>query len=45
MILAVHFIKENEEKAQFSIFLEKPNTIDRFWQLRARFTTGLPITR
>ena len=35
MILAVHFIKQNEEKAQFSIFLEKPDTIDGFWQLKA----------
>ena len=36
MILVVNFIKENKEKAQFSIFVEKPNTIDRFWQLKAR---------
>jgi len=35
MILAVRFIKASKGKAQFSIFLEKPNTIDRFWQLRA----------
>ena len=45
MILAVNFINENEENFNFPIFVEKPNIIDRFWQLRARFTTGLPLTR
>jgi len=42
LILPVHSTKENEEKAQFSIFLVKPNTIDRFWQLKARFAYNWP---
>ena len=43
MILAVHLIKENDEKAQSSMFLEKLQTINSVWQLSARFATGLPI--
>ena len=45
MILAVHLIKENDEKAQSSMFLEKLQTITSVWQLIARFATGLLIIR
>ena len=45
MLLAVHFINKNDEKAQFSIFLEKCHIIGMFWQLRTGYASGPPTAR